>query len=166
MSSSLPKLLETGINVFISNSQIITIKTYYEKSTIYKLTELSFLDTFSTMLNNYDMKTCNSKRMTFLLLILFFFIFGISKKFFLFQSWIGHTLDHPCWIYIPTDILNLLQVYPQPSPGIFSTFSRYNKPSPGILKLLQVYPQPSPYILNLLQIYCCCCLLIEIFSVE
>ena len=36
MSPSLPKILETGINVFISNSQIITIKTYYEKSTIYK----------------------------------------------------------------------------------------------------------------------------------
>ena len=33
MSSSLPKILETVINVFISNSQIITIKTYYEKST-------------------------------------------------------------------------------------------------------------------------------------
>ncbi len=36
MSSSLPKILEKGINVFISNSQIITIKTYYEKSTIFK----------------------------------------------------------------------------------------------------------------------------------
>ena len=36
MSSSLPKILETEINVFISSSQIITIKTYYEKSTIYK----------------------------------------------------------------------------------------------------------------------------------
>jgi len=32
MSSSLSKILETGINVFISNSQIITIKTNYEKS--------------------------------------------------------------------------------------------------------------------------------------
>ena len=39
MSSSLPKILETGIHVFISNSQIITIKTYYEKSTIYKCGE-------------------------------------------------------------------------------------------------------------------------------
>ena len=37
MSSSLPKIFETGINVFISNSQIITIKTYYEKSTIYNV---------------------------------------------------------------------------------------------------------------------------------
>ena len=37
--SSLPKILETGINVFISNSLIITIKTYYEKSTIYKCGE-------------------------------------------------------------------------------------------------------------------------------
>ena len=36
MSSSLPKILETGINVFISNSQIITIKTYYEKYKILK----------------------------------------------------------------------------------------------------------------------------------
>ena len=36
MSSSLPKILETGINVFISNSEIIKIETYYEKSTIYK----------------------------------------------------------------------------------------------------------------------------------
>ena len=35
MSSSLPKIFETGINVFISNSQIITIKTYY----IYKCGE-------------------------------------------------------------------------------------------------------------------------------
>ena len=34
MSSSLPKIIETGINVFLSNSQIITIKTYYEKLTI------------------------------------------------------------------------------------------------------------------------------------
>ncbi|XP_023329254.1 G-protein coupled receptor Mth-like [Eurytemora carolleeae] len=82
-------------------------------------------------------------------------LFVIMGGLWIFEvvSWIGHTLDHPCWIYIPTDILNLLQVYPQPSPGIFSTFSRYNKPSPGILKLLQVYPQPSPCILNLLQIY-------------
>ena len=39
MSSSLTKILETGINFFISNSQIITIKTYYEKSTIYKCGE-------------------------------------------------------------------------------------------------------------------------------
>ena len=31
MSFSLPKILETGINIFISNSQIITIKIYYEK---------------------------------------------------------------------------------------------------------------------------------------
>ena len=39
MSSSLPKILETGIHVFINNSQIITIKTYYEKLTIYKCGE-------------------------------------------------------------------------------------------------------------------------------
>ena len=39
MSSSLPKILETGINVFISNSQIKTIKTYFEKSNIYKCGE-------------------------------------------------------------------------------------------------------------------------------
>ena len=32
MSSSLAKILGTGINVFISKSQIITIKTCYEKS--------------------------------------------------------------------------------------------------------------------------------------
>ena len=34
MSFLLPKILETGKNVFISNSHIITIKIYYEKSTI------------------------------------------------------------------------------------------------------------------------------------
>ena len=39
MSSLYPKILETGIDVFISNSQIIKIKTYYEKSTIYKCGE-------------------------------------------------------------------------------------------------------------------------------
>ena len=39
MSSSLPKILETGKNAFISNSQIIKIKTHYEKSTIYKCGE-------------------------------------------------------------------------------------------------------------------------------
>ena len=33
--SSLPEILETGINVFISSSQIITIKTYYEKSSAF-----------------------------------------------------------------------------------------------------------------------------------
>ena len=54
MSSSLPKFLETGINVFISNSQIITIKTYYEKSTIYKCGEryvsMSVCDVFINFL--------------------------------------------------------------------------------------------------------------------
>ena len=98
MSSSLPKILVTGINVFISNSQIITIKTYYEKSTIYKLTELSFLDTFSTMLNNYDMKTFNSKRMTFLLLILFFLFLEYLKKIFIL------VLD---WAYARSSLLDL-----------------------------------------------------------
>ena len=42
MASSLPKILETGISGCISNSQIITIKTYYEKSTIYKCGEIFF----------------------------------------------------------------------------------------------------------------------------
>jgi len=52
MSPSLPKILETGINVFISNSQIITIKTYYEKSTIYKCGERYFSRTLP-LKNNF-----------------------------------------------------------------------------------------------------------------
>ena len=34
MSSSLPKILETGINVLINNSQIITIKKFFYKFSV------------------------------------------------------------------------------------------------------------------------------------
>ena len=37
--SSLSKILETGINVFKSNSQIMKNKKYYEISTIFKCIE-------------------------------------------------------------------------------------------------------------------------------
>ena len=41
MSSSLSKILETGINVFKSNFQILKIKKYYEILTIYECVEKS-----------------------------------------------------------------------------------------------------------------------------
>ena len=39
MSSSLPKILETGINLFKSNSQIMKNTKYYEISTFYECVE-------------------------------------------------------------------------------------------------------------------------------
>ena len=39
MSSSLSKILETGINVFKGNFQIMKNTKYYEKSTIYECVE-------------------------------------------------------------------------------------------------------------------------------
>jgi len=53
MFSSLPIILETGINVFKFNSQVVSIKKPSEKSTIYKCVEkytpYHFLRTHSLM---------------------------------------------------------------------------------------------------------------------
>ena len=58
MSSSFPKILETGINVFISNSQIITIKTYYEKST----NQIINLNLESSFFKSFPLKECMQKK--------------------------------------------------------------------------------------------------------